>query len=70
MKTVIRPETEMKDSGIDTVEKMPLSWNKIRLELEMKIQKMLLLMANIGFMYVLLLLKDVIDIHLKERLYL
>ena len=70
MKTVIRPETEMKDSGIDTVEKMPLSWNKIRLKLEMKIQKMLLLMANIGFMYVLLLLKDVIDIHLKERLYL
>lgn len=45
MKTVIRPETEMKDSGIDTVEKMPLSWNKIRLKnlvkirTEMKIQK-------------------------------
>ena len=38
MKTVIRPETEMKDSGIDTVEKMPLSWNKIRLKNLVKIR--------------------------------
>lgn len=38
MKAIIRPETEMKDSGIDTVEKMPLSWNKIRLKNLVKIR--------------------------------
>lgn len=38
METVIRPETEMKDSGIDTVEKMPLSWSKIRLKNLVKIR--------------------------------
>ncbi len=38
MKTVIRPETEMTDSGIDTVEKMPLSWSKIRLKNLVKIR--------------------------------
>lgn len=38
MKTVIRPETEMTDSGIDTVKKMPLSWSKIRLKNLVKIR--------------------------------
>ena len=38
MKAIIRPETEMKDSGIDTVGKMPLSWNKIRLKNLVKIR--------------------------------
>lgn len=38
MKTVIRHESEMKDSGIDTVEKMPLSWSKIRLKNLVKIR--------------------------------
>ncbi len=38
MKTEIRAENEMKDSGIDTVEKMPLSWNKIRLKNLVKIR--------------------------------
>lgn len=38
MKTVIRPEIEMADSGIDTVEKMPLSWSKIRLKNLVKIR--------------------------------
>lgn len=38
MKTVVRPETEMTDSGIDTVEKMPLSWSKIRLKNLVKIR--------------------------------
>ena len=31
MKTVIRPEAEMKDSGIDWIGSMPINWKVVRI---------------------------------------